>query len=173
MLRDRRLVLLLIALGVIVLVITTVIGFSGAYFTSTSRSPGNEFAAAHMGMDLSRTGEVVDAGGMVPGETRSGDQVVTNTGHRGTLVLDVVDLDLRSPLTDVLDVRVRQTQPEKPDAAYDGPLTGLDRLPLGTLAHAESRTYRISIVWPARHDSRRLEGTSTSFDLDWRLESVP
>ena len=54
LLRDRRLIGLLIAIGVVLLVALTTVGFSGAYFTSTSRSPGNEFVAGAVGLDAVR-----------------------------------------------------------------------------------------------------------------------
>jgi hypothetical protein len=171
--RDRRFMVLLIAGGVIVLVALTLVGFSGAYFTSTSRAPGNEFEAGEVGLQLSETGEVVDGGGMVPGDTRGGDQTVTNTGHRAVLALEVLDLDTGSPLAEVLKVRVRQTLPAGPGAAYDGPLADLDRVELGTLAHDESRTYTITVEWPASEDDPDLEGERTSLHFDWQLESVP
>jgi len=164
---------LLIAGGVIALVALTLIRFSGAYFTSTSRSPGNEFEAGEVGLQLSETGEVVDGAAMVPGDTRSGDQTVTNTGHRALLVLAVLGLDAGSPLAGVLDVRVRQTLPAGPGAAYDGPLADLDQVELGTLAHDESRTYTITVDWPEREDDPALEGERVSLDFDWQLESVP
>ena len=173
LLRDRRATLLVAAVGLLVLVTTTTLATSGAYFTSASRSPDNRFAAAGVSLRLSQSGDVVDGSEMRPGDVRSGDQTVTNTGHRALLVLDVVDLDLRSPLTRVLDVRVRQTRPPRAAAAYDGPLARLHDLELGTLERGESRTWTITVTWPAREDSRRLEGSSTSLDFDWQQEAVP
>ena len=163
---------LLIAGGVIALVALTLIGFSGAYFTSTSRSPGNEFEAGEVGLELSVAGEVVDGAGMEPGDTRSGDQTVTNTAHRALLSLEVLDLDPDSPLAAVLSVRVRQTLPAGADAAYDGPLADLGSVELGTLENDESRTYTITVEWPAREDDPGLEGERTSLEFDWQLESV-
>jgi hypothetical protein len=171
-LRDRRFVGLLIAIGVILIVALTVVGFSGAYFTSSSRSPGNEFAAGGVSFTLSVTGPVVDGSEMAPGDSRDGEQIVTNTGHPAKLVLDVLNLDTGSPLTDVLDVRVRQTSPSLPDSAYDGPLAGLDRVNLGTFAKDESRTYTITVTWPTRDDNIGLRGEQTSLDFDWQMVSV-
>jgi hypothetical protein len=173
LLRDRRFMVLLIAGGVIALVTLTVVGFSGAYFTSTSRSPGNEFEAGEVGVELSVTGEVIDGDGMLPGDSRSGEQTVTNTGHRAVLSLEVLDLDPTSPLAAVLGVRVRQTLPAGADAAYDGPLADLGSVELGTLAKDESRTYSITVEWPEDEDDPALEGERTSLDFDWQLESVP
>src|SRR3954469_1326648 len=85
-LEDRRLVGLLIAIGVVLIVVLTMVGFSGAYFTSTSRSPGNEFQAGSVSLTLSQSGAVVDGAGLSPGDVRRGEQTVTNTGHRAKLV---------------------------------------------------------------------------------------
>src|SRR3954452_11152000 len=87
LLGNRRLLGLLISGGVVLLVVASVIGFSGAYFTSNSQSPGNEFAAGGMTLTLGVPGQIVDGNGMLPGDTRSGEQEVGNTGHRGLLVL--------------------------------------------------------------------------------------
>src|SRR5690349_18129652 len=82
LLRDRELLASLSAGGVMEFVVTTVVGFSGAVFSSTSSSPGNEYAAAGMGLTLARTGQLVDGSGMVAGDSRSGTQTITNNGHR-------------------------------------------------------------------------------------------
>jgi hypothetical protein len=176
LLSDRRFVVLLIAIGVMMLVALTLINFSGAYFTSSSRSPGNEFAAGAVAFELSEAGQVVNGAGMVPGNTRSGDQTVTNTGHKSELFLEVLHLDTRSPLAAVLNVRVRQTEPPHPqgsEPAYDGRLVDMRRVPLGTLGHDAVRTYTITVEWPERDDDRNLRGEQTSLDFKWELESVP
>ncbi len=173
LLKDRRLLLILISIGVAAFVVTAVVGFSGAYFTSTSQSPGNEYAAAGVGLQLSQGGQVVDGVGMRPGDTRAGDQTVTNTDHRAVLVLGVLNLDTGSPLAAVLNVRVRQTEPAMPNDSYDGPLASLDQVGLGTLDRDETRTYTITLDWPASDNSPSLESTSTRLDFDWQLEAVP
>lgn len=172
LLGNRRLLALLIAIGVLLLLVLTMIGFSGAYFTSTSRSPGNEFKAGSVGLSLSQPGAVVDGAGMIPGDSRDGDQTVTNTGHRAKLVLDVRNLDTESPLTAVLDVTVLQTLPPLTNPAYEGPLAGLDRVNLGTLNRDEVRTYQITVTWPAADDDLNLRGAEASLDFDWKVASV-
>lgn len=173
-LRDRRLMLLLISGGVIMLVALTVIQFSGALFTSSSRSPANQFAAGEVAFDLSQTGPVVNGDEMVPGDVRSGVQVVTNTGHRATLFLEALgpDFQARPPLVEILNIRIQQTVPAGSEPAYDGPLADLGRVRLGTLANDASRTYTITVEWPAREDGRYLRGEQVSLDFDWQLESV-
>lgn len=172
LLHDRRLLGLLIAGGVMLLVIVTVIGFSGAYFTSTSGSPGNEFAAADMGLELAVTGQIVDGDAMAPGDVRTGDQTVTNTGHRGHLVLEAQDLDRKRQLTKVLEIRIERTDPSQPVEVYDGRLDRLESLDLGTIESGESRIYTFTVTWPARQNSGGLDGDTTSLVFDWQLESV-
>lgn len=173
LLRDRRLLWLLIAVGVMALVVVAVVRFSGAFFTSTSRSPGNEFAAATMGLELATTGQLVDGEGMLPGDSRTGTQTVTATGHAGTLTLTAHDVVETSRLADVLRVTVRQTVPPIATPAYDGPLTELDRVDLGLLGTGEPRTWSITVTWPPAADDPELAGSSTTLDFRWALESVP
>jgi hypothetical protein len=174
LLQDRRFLVLLLACGVIMLVATTAISFSGAYFTSSSRSPDNEFVAGSVDLQLSQTGQVVNGDQMIPGDIRTGEQTVTNLAQAALLTLRPRDLDTRSPLAHVLDIKVRQTVPAKPDAPalYYGPLDEMGKVELGTLAEGESRTYSITVEWPARDDDRELQGSRTSLEFDWRLESV-
>jgi hypothetical protein len=173
LLARRRLLGTLIAGGVTMLVGASVIGFSGAYFTSTSSSPDNEFAAAGMGLTLDVPDEIVDGAGMRPGDVRTGDQSVTNTGHRGLLVLEGKDIDRTQPLSRVLTVTIRQTAPSAAAPVYDGPLSDLRAVELGTLTKDERRSYRFTVTWPAGSGSPALDGTSTSLRFDWQLESVP
>ena len=93
LLRQRRLLGLLISGGLVMLVVASVIGFSGAYFTSTSQSPGQRVRGRRDDARRWRSpGQIIDGDGMVPGDTRTGEQTVTNTGHRGLLVLEAQDL---------------------------------------------------------------------------------
>ena len=60
-LADRWLLLMLLAGGVMAFVVVVVIGFSGALYTSQSTSPGNEFAAGSIDLDIEQDGELLDA----------------------------------------------------------------------------------------------------------------
>src|SRR3954451_1601550 len=173
LLRDRRLLGLLVAVCVMLLVVGSVIGFSGAYFTSTSGSPGNEFAAGHVGLQLTVKGEIVDGKGMVPGDIRTGNQTVTNTAHRGRLVLQAQNLDQTRPLSQVLLIKVERTSPTPTVVVFDGTLVGLGSLSLGTIDKDESRGYRFTVTWPPAQNSPDLVGSSTSLVFDWQLASVP
>jgi hypothetical protein len=172
-LRDRRLQLLLICGGVMALVVVTVVGFSGALFSSSSSSPGNQFEAGTVSLELAKAGQIVDGTGLEPGVARTGSQTVTNLGHRARVVLGTLELDTSSALVGVLLVVVRQTDPSLSDPIYSGPLSELDGTALGTFAHDESRSFSVEVRWPAEQSSPALEGASTSFRFDWRAESLP
>jgi len=172
LLRDRRLLGLLITGGVTLLVAAAVIGFSGAYFSSSSQSPGNEFGAAEMTLTLSVPGQIIDGDGMLPGDTRSGEQQVTNNGHRGLLVLEPQDLK-NTKLTRILELQVLQDDGSTPVEVYDGPLLDMRPLELGAMEKDEVRHYTFKVSWPARNDSPDLSETSASFTFDWRLDSLP
>ena len=155
------------------LVVVTVIGFSGALFSSSSSSPGNQFAAGSVSLKLTQTGQIIDGAALKPGDNRTGTQTVTNLGHKAKLTLGTLELDTASALVGVLIVVVRQTDPVLSDPVYSGPLGDLRAAALGTFAHNESRTYSVEIRWPEEQNSATLEGAGTSFRFDWRAESVP
>ena len=164
LLRNRRLLGVLISVGLVLLVVGSVIGFSGAYFSSTSRSPGNEFAAAGMALKLTNPDQIVAAGGMLPGDTRSGDQTVTNNGHSGLLRLAILNLK-STKLSRVLDLRVRETGADPPVELYDGPLVDMLPLELGTIEQDEARVFTFTLSWPSTRTTRtcpRTRSTSTS-----------
>ena len=144
-LTSWRLMLMLIAGGVMALVVVAVIGFSAALYTSQSTSPGNAFAAGSIDVSLASEGELVDAKGLLPGDVRSGQQTVTNLQHKAAVTLAVTDLTPESPLAAVLQVTVHQTDPPRDPPLWSGPLTDLARLDLGTFAAAEKRTYRVEL----------------------------
>ncbi|WP_028645497.1 hypothetical protein [Nocardioides sp. URHA0020] len=171
LLRDRWLLSMLIAFGVMALVVVSVIGFSGAYFSSRSTSPDNAFTAATVELDLARSGSLIDGAGLFPGASEAGTQTVTNGGHRSAVTLGTGDLSASSRLADVLQVVVTQTSPST-RTVYDGRLSNLASVALGTFERGESRSYEIAVRWPADEDDPSLQGADVTFSFDWRAESV-
>lgn len=169
--RNRWLMLLLIACGVMSLVVVSVVGFSGAYFSSRSSSPDNTFTAAKITLTIARSGQVLDGSGFSPGVSRTGNQTVTNVDHSAAVTLAVSGLT-SSPLADVLKVAVTETSPST-SKVYEGSLSGFGTVALGTFAAAEQRSYQIVVSWPAAQDAPSLQGAQVSFSFDWRAASVP
>ena len=169
---NWRLLLMLIAFGVMALVVVSVIGFSGAYYTSQSTSPDNAFSAGSVDLRLAVTGQVVDGAGFAPGETRSGSQTVTNMAHRAEVTLSASGLAPTDPLGTVVNVVVRQTSPSVADPIWSGVLVNLQDVSLGQFASAEARTFEIELAWPANVNPPLLEGAETSFEFEWLASSA-
>jgi hypothetical protein len=174
-LREPRLMALLLAGGVMATVVVFVIGFSTAFYTTSSSDPGNTFTAGTVEVSLSRQGELVDGGNLKPGVTRTGTVSVTNTEHKAKLTLGtsaITNTPSTKTLADVIRITVRQTSPTS-DQRYDGLLQDLDDVPLGTFAAGERRTYEIQLDWPAAEDDVSRAGVGTSFSFEWSALSEP
>jgi hypothetical protein len=174
-LREPRLMALLVAGGVMATVVVFVIGFSTAFYTTSSSDPGNTFTAGTVEVSLSRQGELVDGSNLKPGVTRTGTVSVTNTEHEAKLTLGtsaITNTPSTKTLADVIRITVRQTSPTS-DQRYDGLLQDLDDVPLGTFAAGERRTYEIQLDWPAAEDDVSRAGVGTSFSFEWSALSEP
>jgi len=174
-LREPRLMALLVAGGVMATVVVFVIGFSSAFYTTSSSDPGNTFSAGTVQVSLSKEGELVDGRALEPGETRTGSVAVTNSEHRAKLTLGtsaITNTPSTKTLADVIRVTVRQTSPSSAER-YDGLLQDLDDVALGTFAAGERRGYEIQLSWPAAEDDVSRAGVRTSFSFEWTALSEP
>lgn len=174
-LREPRLMALLVAGGVMATVVVFVIGFSTAFYTTSSSDPGNTFSAGTVKVSLSRQGELVDGSNLMPGLTRTGTVSVTNSEHKARLTLGVsaiTNTPSTKTLADVIRVTVRQTSPSSVQR-YDGLLQDLENVPLGTFAAGERRDYELELDWPADDDDISRAGVRTSFSFDWSALSEP
>lgn len=106
---------------------------------------------------------VFSAAGMLPGQTASGEVTISNPNG---MMIDV-DLAPRVAAAGPLGRALWLTVGEK-DAGplYEGTLAGLSRIPLGTIAPSEDRTYVFRSTLPATAGDA-LQGESTSVDLVW------
>jgi len=171
LLGDRWLLLMLTAFGVMALVVVTVVGFSGAYFSSRSTSPDNAFTATTVKLTVSKSGSIIDGAGLAPGVSKSGTQTVTNGAHRAAVTLATSGLPPTSKLADVLTVVVSQTG-QSADTVYQGPLSGLGTVQLGTFEKGEQRSYQVVVTWPAGQADPSLQGASVAFSFDWLATAV-
>lgn len=171
LLGDRWLLLMLTAFGVMALVVVSVIGFSGAYFSSRSTSPGNAFQAGTVQLTVARSGSLIDGSGLYPGAAKVGTQTVTNTQHRAAVTLRVGGLSPTSRLADALTIVVTQTSPSG-QAIYEGRLSDVGTLTLGTFEKGEQRSYQLAVSWPPGQGDLTLQGASVSFSFDWLASSV-
>ena len=166
---------LLVAGGVMATVVVFVIGFSTAFYTTSSSDPGNTFTAGTVEVSLSREGELIDGSGLEPGVTRTGSVSVTSGEHKAKLTLGtsaITNTPSTKTLADVIRVTVRQTSPSRVQR-YDGLLQDLDDVPLGTFAAGERRSYEIELAWPLADDDISRAGVRSSFSFEWTAVSEP
>lgn len=175
-LHDWRLLGLLLAGGVMATVVVFVVGFSDAFFTSTSSDQGSTVSAGELRITQSKTGAIwTGTDSLRPGDAKTGTITLTNAEHKARLTLGVSGLSDTPPgptLADVIDVTVRETSPSTVQR-YKGKLKDLTGVALGTWATGEQRTYSFEMSWPASESSLSRAGVTTSFVFDWDAVSVP
>lgn len=181
LLRNRRMLGLLMSLGCILIVAITAFGFSGAYFTSSSSSPANAITAGYLKMALSQDGPIIDGANFVPGTTRQGKQTATILNGRGHLLVSTTGLAGDTRLADTLTVVLTQTSPPLDDPLFRGTLRELQNVDLGAFDAPDeppdgapaSRTYQIQVLWPASASDAALQGATMSFSFSWQMVSSP
>ena len=140
---------------------------SGATDAPASLAGGRLALVATPGATATST---LDTSNMRPGMTRSGTVELRNDGTvaaRGQLT---VKLAAPSALADVLQFSVEDC----PDAAcsapsprFAGALTGVADQPLGPIGAGATRTYRVTVSWPADQADPSLQGATAQLQLAW------
>ena len=176
-LREPRLLVLLLAGGVMATIVVFVIGFSSALFTSSSEDPDNEIGAGEIHLLLSNGGEILNGAELKPGVTRTGTVTVTNREQKASVTVRVANLAETPPtgpsLADLLNVTVRETAPGTA-VRFAGKLRELTTAAaLGTWAAGQQRNIEIEVAWPLAEDSLTYANAKASFGFEWHAESVP
>jgi hypothetical protein len=175
-LHDRRLLVLLIAGGVMAGVVVIEVGFSGAMFTASSSTPANGIATGQVTLSVTPSPPqaiVPNTSGsyaLVPGDSPRGTVTVKNLGSKATVSLRVTGLNEGAAprLSSVIVVVLRERGTERCRKL----LASLD-CALGTWASLESHTYEIELLWPGNQTDPGLRGKTASFSFSWHAESVP
>ena len=176
-LHEPRLLVLLLAGGVMATIVVFVIGVSGAFFTASSSDSGNTVGAGEVRLNVSSTDELINGAELKPGATRSATVTVTNLEEQARVTLRVSGLSETPPggpsLAGLLNVTVRETAPGSA-VRFAGKLSELTTaVPLGTWPPGEQRNIQIEIAWPAAQDSLTYANVKSTFAFDWQAESVP
>ena len=164
--RRRANQLLHLALACLALALA---GASSAAWSTTSAHPGNALHAASLTQENSLAGRaVLSAEGMVPGQSRSGQLTLTNTGDvsaRLTLTQQIAEQPTASghALSEALQLTVRNSEGA---TVYTGSLAGLSSQVLETFSAGEQRTYRFEVLLPA-DTGNELQGAQASSTLTW------
>lgn len=145
---DSRFLLFLIAGGVMAVVVVFVIALTSAIFTAQSKSTGNQITAGRAALQLSTSGQIVDARNMRPGDTRTGNVSVTNTGERASLSVGVIGIDNAPPLAlNALRLKITE-QGSSGRVLFDGALGDATSVELGTFGPNETGSWIFEISLP-------------------------
>ncbi len=155
----------LAALGLVSLALGSAM-FSGASFTSKSANSAT-LAAGSLELSSSLPNQaIVAASGMAPGGSRQGTINIGNKGDvAGAVTLRATGLTGAS-LAAVIDLKVEDTT-GKAIQIWSGKLGSFSSVGLGSFAAGSTRTYRITLSWPAASNEASLQGASTSLTFQW------
>jgi spore coat-associated protein N len=134
-----------------------------------------ELVSGTLSMSNSRDGAaILTAAGMAPGDSRSGDVTIANTGDlTGTFSLSKSNLgDTPGPfggaLSSALDLVVEDvTNPAAPATVYAGKLAAMAPRPLGDWAPGTARTFRFTLSFPDTSGDNAYQSSAVSVRFDW------
>lgn len=160
---DTRILLVLLAGAVIAFVVVFVVLLTNASFVERSESKDNLFSTGSAALTLSPSDRpIVDATNMRPGDSRSGDIIVTNDGLPAQVSVTVKGAS--GLLAHSLELKITRKGSANPSPSYSGKLANADRIELGTQGKGESSTWTFQLTLPSN---------ATGFagdDLDARFE---
>jgi len=111
---------------------------------------------------------VIAASNMAPGDSSVGTMTITGGGTvagRYTLAATgLVDVPSSPSLSDALKLTV-EDRTGTPVTLYSGPMSGFSSVSMGTIAVGATRTYRLTLAYPAGTNAAALQGASSSLAL--------
>lgn len=116
---------------------------------------------------------VLVARNLAPGQAQAGEVTVTNAGDAsGGFALSASGLaDAGAPLSGVLQLVVADLTASR--EVYEGPLSGLSTVALGTLAQGEAHRYRFTVSFPGGSpDDNAYQGASTQVTFVWSATAI-
>jgi spore coat-associated protein N len=165
LLLESRRWLTLAALALVSLALGSAM-FSGASFTSKSANSAS-LAAGSIQLSSSAPGQaIVAASGMKPGDSRQGTISIGNQGDPGTVALSASGLS-GAALAAVIDLTVEDTTGGGSVQKWSGKLGSFSSVSLGAFAAGATRSYRLTLGWPAASNEASLQGASTSLTFNW------
>lgn len=166
---DTRVMVTLLLGGVIAFVVVFVILFTNASFTESSHSDDNSFSAAEVGLSLSKSGAIVDAAGLRPGQSRSGDIEVTNTGEPARLSVTPAGFPDASPLAKAMQLKIApRGQPG--NVVHNAPLAPAQRIQLGSQSRGQTSAWTFELTLRSGAPPG-LGGASINASFDWEVRA--
>jgi spore coat-associated protein N len=175
---GQRRLQVLVAMAALLLAVSVVIG-SGASFTSTSANASNVFTTGNLSHSNSKSGAILTAAKMKPGDSVTGSVVITNDGDlAGTFTLstsnmtDAAVAPYTGKLSDVLTLKIMDGATQ----IYSGAIksVGTITLPGGAWAPAVAHTYDFTVTFPngatpsgPTQGDNNYKKASMSIQFDW------
>jgi hypothetical protein len=104
---------------------------------------------------------------MKPGDSRQGTISIGNQGDvAGTVTLSASGLT-GAALAAVIDLKVEDTTGGGSVQKWSGKLGAFSSVSLGAFAAGATRSYRITLSWPAASNEASLQAASTSLTFQW------
>lgn len=169
--KPRRLI---IALVLIVVAIAAAF-FTTATFTSSSANAGNVVATGSLTIDNSQNGAILNATGLVPGDSVSGNVTISNVGSSAgnfsVSAQNLVDTPATPPLSARLDFTL--TEPSTGQTIYTGKLSGFTTVQLGKWNAGATHTYHLNATFPngTPATDNPYKNASTTVDFVWNAVS--
>jgi spore coat-associated protein N len=142
---------------------------SGADFSSHSANPANTFSSGSLVQSNSKSGvAIVTSSNLKPGDVRSGEVTITNTGTlAGTFKLTESKASNSFGEGD-MSLKIEDVSGKSPVSVYSG---DIGRVPaggigLGSYAAGEARTYRFTATF-AQGSPNSDQGKVATADYEW------
>lgn len=165
----------LASLATLLLATAVAVG-SGANFTASSANPGNAFATGTLAMTNSKTGAILTASNMRPGDSQTGTVDIANSGSLSAAYSLAQSSLTGATLAGQLDLEVVDCgDAAAPDCAggaslYSGKLDSMPTTALGTFAAGEARRFEFTVTLPAS-TGNAFQGLGSSVQFDWSATS--
>jgi hypothetical protein len=144
--------------------------FSGASFTAGSVNPGAIFFSGTLAHSNDASGAfAVDASGLLPGASQTGVMTLRSAGTAAARYalspIGLTDTPASPALSGVLTLKVEDIT-AAPVTLYDGTVAAFSSADLGSIAAGATRSYRLTLAYPAGPNSVDLQGAAMTLSLD-------
>jgi hypothetical protein len=152
---------------VVIVVAALVVMFSFSIFNSTSANPGNLTTSGIMEQSNSADGQaILTVEKLLPGQSGEGTVTIENVGDAdGDFTLTAsnrVDEPATPALSDVLTLVVTDGTTE----VYNGPMSGIATVALGTWSAGESHTFTFTVTF-STDAGNEYQDARTTVDFTW------
>jgi len=148
---------------------------SGADFSSHSANPANTFSSGTLVQSNSKNGvAIVTGANLKPGDTRSGEVTITNTGSlAGTFKLAESNATNAFGAGD-MTLKIDDVSGKTPVSVYSGDIGKVpaEGIGLGSYAAGEARTYRFTATF-AQTSPNSDQGKAAKADYEWDAVPTP